>query len=153
MLQNGSRRAPGGLPRAKTKAEMLFDPFWGALGALLGALGTSWAAPGASWAAPGGHFGFPGASFWSFLGLREAILEGMCARGACSAEKGTTINDFQHYWKLFWVVYCVDFFALLAAPARERILKKQRLARRVLHVSHVGRLRAERKRGRRTMNK
>ena len=52
---------------------------WGGLGAVLaalgGRLGASWGAPGASWAAPGAHFGFPGASFWSFLSLREAILE------------------------------------------------------------------------------
>ena len=90
-VENGAKMAPkwlpGGLwaptllPEARRRPlERLWGGSWGRRGA-------SWGAPGASWAAPGAHFGSPGASFWSFLALREVILEGVFATGACNAKK------------------------------------------------------------------
>ena len=91
LRQTGSKIAPwrplGGpwaptlLPEAPRRPlERLWGGSWGRLGA-------SWGAPGASWAAPGAHFGSPGVSFWSFLALREAILESFFATGACNVKQ------------------------------------------------------------------
>ena len=108
--------------------------------------------------APGGAFGEAlgrhlGPS-WRLLGrswdLREDLLKGIFATGACNAKKCQT-NDSQHFGEAFLACFCVAFFVLLAAPARERTLKKQVFAWRVWQFSHVDRLRAERKNGRMLM--
>ena len=154
-VENGAKMAPkwlpGGLWAPILLPEAPLRPLERLWGGSWGRLGGSWGAPGASWAAPGAHFGSPGAAFWSFFGLREVILEGICATGACSEKKVSKSSVFHYFLMFFGVVFCVVFFALLAAPARERTLKKQQMAWRVLHYSHVGRLRSKRKRGRRRM--
>ena len=43
------------------------------------------------------------------------------------------------------MIFVCGFFALPAAPAQARTLKKQQMAWKVLHFPHVGRLRAEAK--------
>ena len=53
---------------------------------------------------------------------------------------------FTIYLSVFWLLFISFFFALLAAPARERTLKKQVFAWSVLHFLCIRRLRAEPKR-------
>ena len=126
-VENGAKMAPkwlpGGLwaptllPEARRRPlERLWGGSWGRRGA-------SWGAPGASWAAPGAHFGSPGASFWSFLALREVILEGVFATGACNA-KNDKKCDFQHVGEAFLAWFLCRFLRLAGGAGARAHLEK-----------------------------
>ena len=116
-VENGAKMTPkwlpGGLwapillPEARRRPlERLWGGSWGRLGA-------SWGAPGASWAAPGAHFGSPGAAFWSFLGVREVILDGIFATGACSEKNRQKIKIL-----IILLMLCLGLFLVLCSQSR-----------------------------------
>ena len=137
----GADLAPGGSPEAFGEAlGRLLGPSWRLLGRSWGLLGRSW-----------GSFWLPRGLFLELFGPPGGHFRGSFCNRGLQREKMTKTLIFNLSGKLFWLGFCVAFFVLLAAPARERTLKNQQMAWRVLHYSHVGRLRVERKRGRRMM--
>ena len=122
-LQNGSLEASGRRPSPEAFGE--------ALGRLLGPsgrlLGRSCELLGRSW----GSFWFPRGVFLELFGCPGGHLRELFDIGAYSGKKLTKILFFSICWKVFGAAVLVDFFALLAAPARERTLQKQAFAWRV----------------------
>ena len=117
---------PGGLWTPILLPQAPLRPLERLWGGSWGRLGGSGGAPGASWAAPGPHFGSPGGAFWSFLGVREVILEGIFATGACSEKKVSKIDVFSCFFDVFWDVFLRRFLRLADSAAARAHLEKRR---------------------------